>query len=73
MAELVIADAQSKSSNAKVRYQWERHSWPCILRALALPSSPRNHHRGCGRRAQRRMARETGGRAQALSCDPACI
>ena len=25
IAELVIADAQSKSSNAKVRYQWERH------------------------------------------------
>jgi integrase len=25
IAKIVIADAQSKSSNAKVRYQWERH------------------------------------------------
>jgi integrase len=25
IAQLVIADAQSKSTNAKVRYQWERH------------------------------------------------
>jgi hypothetical protein len=25
IARLVIADAQSKSTNAKVRYQWERH------------------------------------------------
>ncbi len=25
IAKLVIADAQAKSSNAKVRYQWERH------------------------------------------------
>src|ERR1700733_6057602 len=28
MAELVIADAQSKSTNATVRYQWERHLGP---------------------------------------------
>jgi Arm domain-containing DNA-binding protein/integrase-like protein len=25
IAKIVIADAQSKSTNAKVRYQWERH------------------------------------------------
>ena len=28
IAQTVIADAQSKSSNAKVRYQWERHLGP---------------------------------------------
>jgi integrase len=28
IAKLVIADAQSKSVNAKVRYQWERHLGP---------------------------------------------
>jgi integrase len=28
IAELVIADAQTKSSNAKVRYQWKRHLGP---------------------------------------------
>ena len=28
IAQLVIADAQSKSVNAKVRYQWERHLGP---------------------------------------------
>jgi integrase len=28
IAKTVIADAQSKSSNAKVRYQWERHLGP---------------------------------------------
>lgn len=28
IAELVIADARTKSSNAKVRYQWERHLGP---------------------------------------------
>jgi hypothetical protein len=28
IAQLVIADAQSKSTNAKVRYQWERHLGP---------------------------------------------
>jgi integrase len=27
-AQLVVADAQRKSSNAKVRYQWERHLGP---------------------------------------------
>ena len=28
IAKIVIADAQSKSTNAKVRYQWERHLGP---------------------------------------------
>jgi integrase len=28
IAQIVIADAQSKSTNAKVRYQWERHLGP---------------------------------------------
>ena len=28
IAQLVIADAQGKSTNAKVRYQWERHLGP---------------------------------------------
>ena len=28
IAKTVIADAQTKSSNAKVRYQWERHLGP---------------------------------------------
>jgi integrase len=28
IARIVIADAQSKSANAKVRYQWERHLGP---------------------------------------------
>ena len=28
MAEIVIKDAQRKSTNEKVRYQWERHLGP---------------------------------------------
>src|SRR3984957_5601903 len=28
VAQLVVADAQSKSTNAKVRYQWEHHLGP---------------------------------------------
>jgi len=28
IAQIIIADAQSKSTNAKVRYQWERHLGP---------------------------------------------
>jgi integrase len=34
IAQLVIADAQSKSTNAKVRYQWERHLGPVYSGAL---------------------------------------
>jgi integrase len=34
IAVLVIADAQSKSSNAKVRYQWERHLSPAYCGTL---------------------------------------
>ncbi len=34
IAALVIADAQAKSVNAKVRYQWERHLGPAYSGAL---------------------------------------
>jgi integrase len=34
IAKLVIADAQKKSVNAKVRYQWERHLGPAYCGAL---------------------------------------
>ena len=34
IAELVIADAQAKSVNAKVRYQWERHLGPAYCGPL---------------------------------------
>jgi integrase len=34
IAQTVIADAQSKSSNAKVRYQWERHLGPAYSAPL---------------------------------------
>jgi integrase len=34
IAKLVIADAQAKSVNAKVRYQWERHLGPAYSGAL---------------------------------------
>src|ERR1700734_981564 len=34
IAKLVIEDAQSKSINAKVRYQWERHLGPAYSSAL---------------------------------------
>ena len=35
IAKTVIADAQSKSNNTKVRYQWERHLGPGVLRSVA--------------------------------------
>ena len=35
IASLVIADAQSKSTNAKVRYQWERHLGSGPIKILA--------------------------------------
>jgi hypothetical protein len=34
IAKLVIEDAQSKSVNAKVRYQWERHLGPAYSAPL---------------------------------------
>lgn len=34
IAKIVIADAESKSTNAKVRYQWERHLGPAYSGAL---------------------------------------
>jgi integrase len=34
VAQLVIADAQKRSVNAKVRYQWERHLGPAYCGAL---------------------------------------
>jgi integrase len=34
VAQLVIADAQKRSANAKVRYQWERHLGPAYCGAL---------------------------------------
>ena len=34
IAQKVIADAQAKSTNAKVRYQWERHLGPAYCEAL---------------------------------------
>jgi integrase len=34
IAALVVADAQAKSTNAKVRYQWERHLGPPYSRPL---------------------------------------
>ena len=39
IAQLVIADAQNKSTNAKVRYQWERHLGEVYSGPLA-----RQHH-----------------------------
>ena len=43
IAQLVIADAQSKSINAKVRYQWERHLGPAIP-APCWIGRARDHH-----------------------------
>jgi Arm DNA-binding domain len=34
IAQLVVVDAQSKSTNAKVRYQWERHLGPAYAGPL---------------------------------------
>ena len=41
IAQLVIADAQGKSTNAKVRYQWERHLGPAIPGPCWLGQSTR--------------------------------
>ena len=40
IAQLVITDAQSKSTNTKVRYQWERHLGPANFGAPAGATVP---------------------------------
>ena len=73
IAKLVIEDAQSKSVNAKVRYQWERHLGP----AYSAPLLDRPVHEitalDVAAVLAPRVAIQARGRAQALSGDPACL
>ena len=43
VAQKVIADAQAKSTNAKVRYQWERHLGPVYTWPVARAPRARDH------------------------------
>jgi hypothetical protein len=43
IAEVVVRDAQTKSSNAKARYQWGRHFGGCLLWALAAAAGARDY------------------------------
>ena len=53
IAKLVIADAQAKSTNAKVRYQWERHLGPTIAARCSIARRMRSRRltspRSCAR------------------------
>ena len=42
IAKLVVEDAQGKSVNAKVRYQWERHLGPAIPARYSIDWSTRS-------------------------------
>ena len=70
IAQTVIADAQSKSSNAKVRYQWERHLGPAYSGSVARAAGARDHHGGSCRRAAAGLAHKARGRPQAVPSDP---
>jgi hypothetical protein len=70
VAELVIADGQKKSVNAKVRYQMGAPPWSRVLRSPARAHRTRDHDPRRGSCAAPYMADEAGGGPQALSGHP---
>ena len=70
IAQIVVSDAQRKSTNAKVRYQWERHLGPALFRPVAGATCARDHDARRRRGASADLARKAGSRSQTLSGDP---
>ena len=73
IAHIVIEEAQRKSTNAKVRYQWERHLGIPYCAPLLSARRERDHDIGCRRGFETGLERETGGRTQTLSRHPTRI
>lgn len=71
IAQEVIAEAQRKSTNAKVRYQWERHLGSAYCEPL-LPRQVDDDPRHC-RHPEAGLEQEARGRTQTLSSDPARV